>query len=50
MIRFKIKGYEYNGEIEKRNMFGNPEKYLVKRFLISGGYDYQLINEWNIIS
>lgn len=54
MIQVKINGLIWDAEIiEKKeclSIFSNIViKYLVKRFLISGGYDYQLVNESNII-
>jgi len=45
-IKFKAYGHIYNGTIEKSM---SETQLLVKRFLISGGYDYILINKKQII-
>lgn len=47
-IKFKLNGYIYDGEIEDRN-HSNGTRILVKRFLVSGGYDYQLIHSHSLI-
>ena len=53
-MKIKLNGLTWDAEIiEKKeclSIFGGTViKYLVKRFLVSGGYDYQLVNECNII-
>ena len=45
-IKFKAYGYEYQGSVEKQM---SETKLLVKRSLISGGYDYIIINKKQII-
>lgn len=54
MIQIKLNGLTWDAEIIERkeclSIFGNIViKYLVKRFLVGGGYDYQLVNDFNII-
>lgn len=48
-IKFNAYGNQYNGIIEEDMSRLSKGKLLVKRFLSSGGYDYILINENQII-
>lgn len=49
-MQFTVKGLVYNGEIisSQFNEHGQ-EKITVKRYLISGGYDYIIIGKNQIV-